>query len=105
MQNDLVFTAQASIDATSALRSRPSQRGHAAVTAASGGFEVFKNTDYESAPLLARDDEDGDGRLESPSGDVQRGRVEWEGENDFEGRPWWNKPSVNGIFHRSLTQD
>lgn len=94
MQNDLVFTGQASMDATSALRSRPSQRGHDAVTAASGGFEVFKDTEYESAPLLDRDDEDGDGRLESPNGDGQRGRVEWEGEKDFEGRPWWNKPSI-----------
>lgn len=105
MENDRVLTGSANLDAIPALRSRPSQRGHDAVTAASGGFEVLRGTDYESRPLLARDEDDSGSRPEILSGDGQRGGVEWEGENDFESRPWWNKPSVNEIFHRSLAQD
>lgn len=103
MENDQVFTGSANIDTTSALRSRPSQRGHDAVMAASGGFEVLRDTDYERTALLARNEQDHDSP-EDPSEDRQRGSVEWEGENDFEGRPWWNKPSVNGTFHRFLAQ-
>lgn len=93
MQNDQVFTGSANIDVASALRSRPAQRGHDAVTAASGGLEIPKDSDYENTPLLVRDEEDHDGPLENPSGD-QTSEVEWEGGKDFEGRPWWNKPSV-----------
>ena len=105
MENDLVFTGSATMDATSALRSRPSQRGHDTVTAASGGFEVLKDSEYENAPLLPRDEDVRDNRSGDAVGDGQRGRIEWEGENDFEGRPWWNKPSVNCTFHRFPAQD
>lgn len=103
MENDQVFTGSANIDTASALRSRPSQRGHDAVMAASGGFEARRDTDYERTALLARDERSQDS-LEDPSQDSQRGGVEWEGEHDFEGRPWWNKPSVNWTFHRFRAQ-
>ncbi|MCJ1465524.1 hypothetical protein MMC07_004142 [Pseudocyphellaria aurata] len=98
MENDQVFTGSANIDATLTLRSRPSQRGHDAMSVAPGGFDVHKDTDHESTPLLAGDEENRDGRPETPSEDMRRGGAEWEGESDFNDRPWWRKPSVFWIL-------
>lgn len=102
MENDQVFAGSANIDATLTLRSRPSQRGHDVMSVAPGGFEMRKDTDHESTPLLAGDEENRDGRLENSGEDRRRGGVGWEGESDFNGRPWWRKPSVSWTFHRSM---
>lgn len=94
MENDQVLTAGANLDADSRLR--PSHQGHDIVMAAAGGMEIPKNLDEERRPLLTQDDETHSGRSESFNDVEQRDGSKWQGVNDFEGRPWWNKPSVSG---------
>ena len=94
MENEQVIAAGANLDADSKLRSRPSQRGHDMVMAAAGGVEISKTPEHERTPLLARDDEGHDDRSESFLDHGRRDEFEWQGENDFGGNTWWNKPSV-----------
>ena len=100
MENDQAFAADAALQLPSSKPPPPPYHGgHAGRTgaiAASGGVESHKDTDYEDTPLLSRDIDDDDDVASTPhvedGGD--RGPPGWSGERDFEGRPWWNKPSV-----------
>ena len=47
---------------------------------------------YEETPLLERDF---DGRQHGSDGPPERDAPEWSGARDFEGRPWYRKPSVS----------
>lgn len=101
-QNEQAFEADQDISALDLLpprsgNSRPSShKGHDALKAAFGGFDTQHDGEREGTPLLKKsrhqerdsahdvDDEEGEGR-QPPT---------WDGERDFEGRPWWNMPSV-----------
>lgn len=100
MENDQVFEAEADIEAfesvDSGSRPRSSHKGHDTLKAAFGSFEPERERDHERTPLLPR--ENGQNRmngrgLKNGNGD-RRESPSWDGERDFEGRPWWNKPSV-----------
>ena len=93
MENEPVF---AIIDATSDLRSRPSQRGHDMALTPSGGLEVSHIRDSDGISLLSSDEGSTHGGQANGSNGVERrGEFKWQGENDFEGMSWWNKPSVS----------
>ncbi|KAL8692948.1 MAG: hypothetical protein Q9218_002125 [Villophora microphyllina] len=50
---------------------------------------------YDETPLLDRDfDRQEDGSAESSDAGSERGAPEWSGARDFEGRPWYKKPSI-----------
>ncbi len=98
MENEEVFEADAEIRGLEQMRSRSShrstQKGHDAEIAALGGFESERETRNEESPLLSPDR--GDQGREAPGNgaDETRESPKWDGERDFEGQPWWNKPSV-----------
>ncbi|KAL8734593.1 MAG: hypothetical protein Q9181_003159 [Wetmoreana brouardii] len=85
---DEVFEAEANAD----IRSRWSYRDSRLQKPAIGAAD---HSVYEQTPLLERDFEnheaDGDELSDDGSG---RGAPEWSGARDFEGRPWWRKPSI-----------
>ncbi|KAI9876985.1 MAG: hypothetical protein M1830_005112 [Pleopsidium flavum] len=93
MENDAVFVAEANVDhrlrESSPFQHNEQDLGVDAVTSASGGVAVRKDVDYEDTPLLSRIDDD---VTSEESGHDERPR--WSGERDFEGKTWWNKPSV-----------
>lgn len=67
-------------------------------------FESERDIRHEESPLLS-----GDGPREASevgASDI-RGPSKWDGERDFDGRPWWNKPSVRspilGMNSNTLT--
>lgn len=95
MENEPVFAGTAIIDAAADLaRSRPSQRDHDLPLVATGGVKashigVGENTSLLSGEGGSTYDVQGDFGVE------RRGEFKWQGENDFEGVSWWNKPSVS----------
>ena len=95
MENEEVFEADAEINGLEQMRSRSSyrstQKGH---DTGEADLASERNTHDEETPLLSRDHEvEGRGASESSPGETRR-TPKWDGEGDFEGRPWWNKPSV-----------
>ncbi|CAD6566672.1 MAG: hypothetical protein ASARMPRED_000102 [Alectoria sarmentosa] len=73
---------------------RPTRKGHDTVKAPSADLESERDIHHEESPLLSPNRGDG-GRETSEHGVGEtRGPPKWNGEGDFEGRPWWNKPSV-----------
>ncbi len=92
MENNEAFEAEATLEA----RSRSYRSKRRANGAVNGGRGSHKENDYDETSLLSREiDQDyasADGT--SDDGDT-RGPPEWSGERDFEGKPWWNKPSVS----------
>lgn len=98
MENEEVFEADAEADGLEQWRSRSAhrstQKGYDTVKAAFGGFESERDMHDEESTLLSPDREFG-GReaSEHSAGEIRRS-PKWDGEGDFEGRPWWNKPSV-----------
>ena len=91
MENEEAFQADAEINGLEHMYSRSSRekKGQDAVKGAPG-----RHTRDEESPLLLsiREDE-GEEATEHGAGE-SRGPPKWDGEGDFEGRPWWNKPSV-----------
>lgn len=60
---------------------------------AKGSQETFND---ENTPLLARvHDLQDDGTHSEPDDADDRPPPTWSGERDFEGMPWWKKPSVS----------
>lgn len=99
MENDQVFAADAALRITASKAAPPpyhrENTARTVVTAANGGAEAHKDADYENTPLLLRDPDEGCGApAPRHEDDEDRGPPGWSGERDFEGRPWWNKPSV-----------
>lgn len=79
MENEPVFAGTAIIDAASDLHSRPSHI-----------------RDSEDTPLFSGEEGSTyDGQANDSIGVGRRGEFKWQGENDFEGISWWNKPSVS----------
>lgn len=65
----------------------------------SGASSQDMDIENEDAPLLSPTDQDygsGNGRRDSEN----EYEYEWEGARDFEGLPWWKKPSVR--YHNSI---
>ena len=94
MANNEVFEAEAAFEARS--RSyRTRHRGNGVVKSTNGETGSRKENVYDDTPLLSREtDQDyGSNREGFDDGD-SRGPPEWSGERDFEGKPWWNRPSV-----------
>lgn len=98
MENEEVFEADAEINGLEQSRSRSSyrytQKGHHTVTATLEGFESERDNHNEESPLLSTERGDGGVQVSEHGASETRGPPEWDGERDFEGRPWWNKPSV-----------
>ena len=100
MENDQPFELDAEFGPLSRLtshsRQRSSYKGQEALEAASGPSGSHKERDHEETPLLQRDgdEEVGASGNAEHEGDNERAPPSWEGERDFEGRPWWKKPSV-----------
>lgn len=98
-QNDQAFEADQDVNTYENLRSRSahlSHQGHDTVKAAFGAFERQEDADNDRTPLLGRNGsgERGDSAKRDNGEDDGGGHPQWDGERDFEGRPWWNMPSV-----------
>ncbi|KAL8714071.1 MAG: hypothetical protein Q9225_006630 [Loekoesia sp. 1 TL-2023] len=93
---DELFEADGNIearaDAKSRSRSRHPQHGSGNQKPAIGAPD---HSVYEETPLLGRDynhpKDSNDGSSDDSS---EGGAPEWSGARDFEGRPWWRKPSI-----------
>ena len=97
MENNEAFEAEAAFEARSpSYRSR--YRGNGAVESTNGGINSRKGDDYDETPLLSREvDNDYGSSAGTSDNEDSRGPPEWSGERDFEGKPWWNKPSVSQV--------
>ncbi|KAL6718714.1 hypothetical protein ACLMJK_002948 [Lecanora helva] len=102
-QNEQVIEADQDVNAfetlrpTSSVSRRSSHKGHDTMTAAFGGFEAEEHEADDRTPLLGRGSSDRDGNAtdDAPRGEGNgNGASTWDAEHDFDGRPWWNKPSV-----------
>ncbi|KAI4189752.1 MAG: hypothetical protein L6R41_001235 [Letrouitia leprolyta] len=58
---------------------------------------------YEETPLLERDFHVTGNPDHEPPGDDEREAPEWSGARDFEGKPWWRKPSIYWLLPPFLT--
>lgn len=98
MENEEAFQADAELDGREHihLRSshRSSQKGHDTVKAALGDLEADSDIVHEESPLLPSIRADGGGEAFEHGASEPREPPKWEGQGDFEGRPWWKKPSV-----------
>lgn len=108
MENDQIMAAEADIDAVSTpqLRriDRPPHRAHDAAMEVASAIESQKSSDHEDTPLLARTLDEDYVRSDNAGSERESEQLEWTGARDFEGRPWWNKPSVSfdSISFRAL---
>ena len=101
-QNDQAFEADQDVNAFESLRPtssasrRSSHKGKDTMKAAFGAFASQEHEEHENSPLLGRDsDQRQDAGYDSRgAGEHGDAASTWDGERDFEGRPWWNKPSV-----------
>ncbi len=100
MENDQIIAADADIDTLSRTQprriDRPAHRAHDAGMKVASATEAQKSSDHEDTPLLARNiDEDYVRHSENADSERESEQPEWTGAKDFEGRPWWNKPSAS----------
>ena len=104
MENEEPFEADAEIQGLEQMRARSShrftQKGHDTLVGASADFQPDRDINSEESPLLPPNYGHGGGEASEHSADEVRGPPTWDGERDFEGRPWWNKPSVRNIRSR-----
>ena len=100
MENDQdAFTTDTYLAANQTPRTRSSQPNHFAHrnqrSSTDFGAKQSHNGRYEEAPLLSRDvDGDSDTLLSDFESGGDTTQI-WSGAKDFEGRPWWNRPSVS----------
>ena len=95
MENNEAFEAEAALEARS--RSYQSRyHGNGSGKASSSRIGTRKENDYDETPLLSREiDNDYGSTSDALDNEDSRGPPEWSGERDFEGKSWWNKPSVS----------
>ena len=99
MENEQVFQAETEIAELNKHLSRDSRRSHDgydAVQAAVGGFDTRPPIISERTRLLGQ--EQSDSRSDTHEGgnpppDGNDG-LAWDGEHEFDGLPWYKKPSV-----------
>lgn len=98
MENEEAFEADAEVDGLEQMRSRSAyrstQKGHNTIKEALGGFESERDIHNEESPLLSPDRGNGGREASEQGAGETMGPPKGDGEGDFEGRPWWNKPSV-----------
>ena len=100
MENDEEpFAADSLLVAESRMRSRSSHVDSFAHgsrrKSADNDVKVSHNGRYEETPLLSRDiDADSETLLGNADDSEEPSSTTWSGAKDFEGRPWWNRPSV-----------
>jgi hypothetical protein len=58
-----------------------------------GGVEAPEDSQHEATPLITKSSRDGE---DDPEADGD-GYVPWSGEHDYDGLPWWKKPSVSTL--------
>ena len=100
-QNQQVFGSNQDVDGLERLDSSSrhnagaSSTGQHVMEAAFGGFESHDDEDDQTPLLGERRVEDplSENNTENVDGDSRKPPT-WEGERDFEGKPWWNRPSV-----------
>lgn len=97
---DADATTQARVDARARSRSQKSHPKSRSKRTASGALDhpTYEDTPppYEQTPLLERAlNSQEDTSDESSIDGSERSAPEWSGARDFEGRPWWRKPSVS----------
>ncbi len=100
MENDAVFDAEANLD--NQLRQRLAQGsrdgqnsrfGHDAVTIANGGFERQSHANEDTPLLIDGGNEDLAEGLDTDD----NGAPVWPGQAEFDGLPWWKRPSVSQV--------
>ena len=92
MESNDAFEAEVEIEVLnrSTSHSNKTKKGPDAFTAAYGSIDTPKAGQGEEEPLLGYS-----GNSDTNDGDDSRGGAPiWTGYKDFEGRPWWRKPSV-----------
>ena len=100
MENDEEpFATDSLLVAETTMRSRSSHVDHFAHgsrrKSAGNDVKVSHDGRYEETPLLSRDiDADSETLLGIPDESDEPSSTTWSGAKDFEGRPWWNRPSV-----------
>ena len=115
MDNEAAFEADVEVHGLEQMHSRSSHRstdkGHDTVKASLGGFESEREIHNEESPLLSPNRVDGSREASSEGVNGPREPPRWDGERDFEGLPWWKKPSVRnpqityvGLFIDHLLQ-
>ena len=91
---DEVFEA----DVNAQIRANARVRSHSRKSRGESQSKRLSSALYEHTPLLERDPHDQeDGSDNSSDHGSQRSTPDWFGARDFEGRPWWRKPSVSKI--------
>lgn len=95
MENEQMFKADETLQAQPNVRLRPSHLGHDLVQITAGGIESHKISDDDNAPLLAKRSVDSDVTSDGFGNGINGAEQRWSGDKDFEGEPWWNKPSVS----------
>ena len=94
MENNEAFEAEAALEARERSQ-RFQRRGNGTVKSTTGGSGSRNGSDYDDTPLLSRElNHDYGSSSELVEESDSRAPPEWSGERDFEGKPWWNKPSV-----------
>jgi len=95
MENDQVFVTEPDID--SRLRESLSSRHNGGQHHAANAMDPDslrpasrKKVDDEDTPLLPRTDDD----VTFVEDSIADEGPSWSGERDFEGKTWWNRPSV-----------
>lgn len=98
MENEAAFEADTEVHGLEQMRSsspyRSTQKGHDTVKASSGGFESEREIYNEESPLLSPNREDGSREASEDGAGGPSEPPKWDAERDFEGLPWWKKPSV-----------
>ena len=95
MENNEAFEAEAALEVRQRSQ-RPHRRGNGMTKSIIGGSGSRRESDYDETPLLSREaNHDYGSRSDTPDQEESRGPPEWSGERDFEGKPWWNRPSVS----------
>ena len=99
MENDAVFAAEANVDVGfhSAHSSKPPNQYHGNDYARRGskaksGPSARQHPAHEETPLLRREDGGHSDRHWGEEGNNEL--PSWPGMTEFEGLPWWKKPSV-----------
>lgn len=99
MENEQVVVADTHLEINSRSRSqhsdRADHRAHESISAANSATGPYKGSDHEETPLLSRSiEEDFARRSSSDHGESHPEEAEWSEAKEFEGRPWWNTPSM-----------
>ena len=100
MENEQAINAEAELDALARNRSSSSQspdKGRDAIQATNGGLEWQKDMAGEESPLLSKQPGQSQSASDQASDieDREEGPPEWSGAHDFDGLPWWKRPSVS----------